>query len=357
MNSRHVALLLVVLAAPGLGLGCRRSPDSPLVPPTGAASKDGPAAPAPAAAPAVVLAAAATTAASSPGGAAAAEFAALNWRAASKDGRAVVEQRGGADGCRVAARRGDAELWSMSACIARRSQLPFVSPDGMRLLVVDPLPDHDGADWSGSVAALLFEKGALLRTVAAGDMVADARIRHMVKDFSWIAGAGEQQPPARYAGDGRGVEFRTVDGRAVRLGFDGDDFPTARSASRRDPPPAPPAKVTAGDDDALYRWEGRDGSIHYGRRFEIPEDARGRARRVDADIGVVSVDPAPSTGAASKDAGGASAPATPPPMPAPPPPPENFYQRAVDLATGRPSVDRPPDKKCRTEDGVTICDP
>lgn len=357
MTSRHVALVLAVLAASSLG--CRRSPDHAPAPRAGAAPEAGPAAPAPAA-PLAAAASPAVPAASPPApGAAAAEFADLNWRAASKDGGAVVEQRGGADGCRVAARRGDAELWSMAACVARKSQLPFVSPDGLRLLVVDPLPDHDGPDWSGSVAALLFEKGALLRTVAAGDLVADARIRHMVKDFSWIAGAGEAQPPARYAGDGLGVEFRTVDGRAVKLAFDGRDFPTPRPVSRRAPDPAPREVGAAADERALYRWEDGDGSIHYGRRFEIPEDARARARPVDAQIGVMSVDPAPGAAAppASTEPGGAGGAVAVPPPPPPPGSERNFYQRAVDLATGRPTADRPPDKKCRTEDGVTLCDP
>jgi hypothetical protein len=295
-------------------------------------------------------------------GAAALEFAELGWRAASQGGDAVVEQTGGPDGCRATARRGGAELWSVAACLARKSQLHFASPDGLRLLVVDPLPDHAGADWSDAVAAMLFEKGMLVRTVAAGDLVAAARIRHMVKDFSWLAGAGGPEEPARYADSGRAVKFRTVDGRTVSLAFDGGNFPTPRPASKPEPeaPPAPKGPDT--EEGAVYTWEDGEGGVHYGRGFEIPAASRGRARRVDANVGVVSVEPAPAAEATAQapaqgqgQAKGQGQSATAPATPAPPD--KTFYQRAVDLATGRPSADRPPDKKCRTENGATVCDP
>ncbi len=356
MTSRHAALLLGALAL--FGPGCRRRAEPVAESPSPSPAPPSRTEPEPAAAPGVAEPAPART------GAAALEFAELNWRAASRDGAAVVEQTGGPEGCRAAARRQGAELWSVVACLATRSQLPFVSPDGLRLLVIDPLPDHAGPDWSGAVAALLFEKGALLRTVAAGDMVAAARISNMVKDFSWLSGAGDSASPARYAAEGKAVAFRTVDGRTVTLAFDGGNFPTPRPSSKSAPEPAPqsalPGKGVAGDPEegAVYAWEDGEGNVHYGHRFEIPDAYRKQARPVDASVGSMSVEPVGETAAGETAAAVPSPAAKPRPAPAPPPPPKRpDYPSALDLANGRISEDRPPDPKCRTDNGVRLCNP
>ncbi|BDG09969.1 hypothetical protein [Anaeromyxobacter paludicola] len=133
------------------------------------------------------------------------------------------------------------------------------------------------------------------------------------------------------------------------------------------PAAAPPAKGLAGDPDegVVYRWEDADG-VHYGHLFEVPAALRKRARPVDAEVGSVSVEPAaPPAAAASAAGSGAAGPAAAPAERAAKPaeaapdkgPEKSHYQRAVDLATGRPSADRPPDPKCRRENGMLVCDP
>lgn len=217
-----------------------------------------------------------------------------DWTARSADGRVTVRQSRAADACAVEAEEGGKVRWRVAACVATRTDLVFVSPDGERLLVLHPLPEHGGNDWSELTVAALWVRGARERTVLGAELVAHERITEMSRDFSWVRGVGSSGgAPPRYAGSGSAVALETVDGAALELGFDGSGIPGRRAPAPRAGPapgalalPGPPSPERGG----TWQWEDRDGSVHFSAWHEVPEERRARARPVTATVGTIAVD-------------------------------------------------------------------
>jgi hypothetical protein len=65
----------------------------------------------------------------------------------------------------------------------------------------------------------------------------------------------------------------------------------AASPPLPEPVPIPPPPVPDENEVPLYRWEAEDGSVQYGPIERVPPAQRRQARRVDAEVGTVTVDP------------------------------------------------------------------
>ncbi|MGZ3461608.1 MAG: hypothetical protein ACXU86_24215, partial [Archangium sp.] len=159
------------------------------------------------------------------------------WSARSADGRAEVRQtalrHGKTPRCMSTSTvsppwDGPSVMWKWDTCIATREHLKFVSPDGKRVLVLDPLPAPLRGNWRDVEVATLYEHGVRIKGAKAETLVtAPIEVREPSLGFTWVKGqAGHPGAPPRYTSDGRAVEFETVDGHAFRLGFEGEGFPT-----------------------------------------------------------------------------------------------------------------------------------
>lgn len=213
------------------------------------------------------------------------------WSARSADGNAEVQQTALRDG--KAPRCTSTSTWSSpwddrkvvwkwDTCIATREHLQFVSPDGKRVLVIDPLPASLQAKtrWQDMEVATLYEHGVRVKGAKAGALLrAPIEVREPSLRILWVKGhGGFPGAPPRYSSDGRAVEFDTVDGHALRLGFEGDGFPTA-----------PEEKNVFNASAGMYRYEDEQGTVHIvGSHSEVPEQYRTRAAPVEAQILTVS---------------------------------------------------------------------
>ncbi|QRK08329.1 hypothetical protein JQX13_51850 [Archangium violaceum] len=212
------------------------------------------------------------------------------WSARSADGRAEVRQaahrNGTAPRCTTTSTLsppGDepSVVWEWNTCIATREQLKFVSPDGKRVLVLEPLPASPQGNWKGVEVAALYEHGVRMKGAKAGALVnAPLQAREPFLHFSWVKGQGglEGAPP-RYTSDGKAVELETVDGRSFRLDFTGGGFPAASEEQQ-----------AFAESAEMYRYKDDKGTVHFvGSREEIPDRYRARAMRVEAEVGVLTM--------------------------------------------------------------------
>jgi hypothetical protein len=233
------------------------------------------------------------------------------WTARSADGQAVLTQASAGAGCRLTATLGGAPTWQADGCVASRGDLVFVSPDADLYLVLFPVPEHHGADWSASEVATLYRRGEAARHYVGDELVAAERIGDLRAEFSWLRGVrpGEGAPP-RYAPDGKAVVLEVADGATLTLGFRGEGVP-GRARKPTPPPAREPvtAAVEQGEPDgaSLWSWEDAQGQVHYQRWYELSPEARRRARPVNASVGsmrmeksvggpVTAASPAPSAG-------------------------------------------------------------
>jgi hypothetical protein len=172
-------------------------------------------------------------------------------------------------------------MWKWNTCIATREQLKFVSPDGKRVLVLDPHPASLPGNWREVEVATLYEHGVRVRGAEAGALVnAPVEAREPSPHLAWVKGhAGLPGAPPRYASDGKAVELETVDGHPLRLGFEGEGFP------------APPEEKHAFTASAgMYRYEDEKGTVHFvGSHGEVPGRYRSRAVPVEAQVGLFNV--------------------------------------------------------------------
>jgi hypothetical protein len=213
------------------------------------------------------------------------------WSARSRGGGAEAEQVSTRDGrCQITARAGTAVLWSSELCVAGRGDAVFLSPDGMSLIAVEPLPEHQGPNWSGAAVLTLLSRGALVRRVTAGELVGAPRIQDMRRDYSWLRGVelgGEPSSAVRWTADGGGVVFETIDGRSYTVGFDGSGLQAALSPEQAAQAAQARAEAEAeareASDTRTYRWEDAEGSTHYTKLRAVPRAFRARAAPVDSD--------------------------------------------------------------------------
>lgn len=212
------------------------------------------------------------------------------WSARSADGHAEVRQtahrKGTALRCTTTSTvspPGDepSVVWEWNTCIATREQLKFISPDGKRVLVLEPLPASPQGNWRDVEVAALYEHGVRMKGVKAGALVnAPIQAREPFPHFVWVKGqAGLEGVPPRYTSDGKAVEFETVDGRSVRLDFTGGGFPASSEE-----------KQAFAESAEMYRYKDDKGTVHFvGSHEEIPDRYRARAVRVEAEVGVLTM--------------------------------------------------------------------
>jgi len=278
------------------------------------------------------------------------------WRSAG--GAVEVREEGAQGDCRLAlaSPAGSAPSWRFPACPTRQGTIPFASADGRHLLLVEPLPVHQGADWSGATLLVLVESGTVVRRAAGRDLVSPGRIGRMTSDFSWLRGAGsaEVQGAARLAPGGEAVELDTIDGRTLSVRLDGTGWPEVRPE-----PTGPAASAAAGataaraeaEDETVYRWDDAEGGVHFAKLRDIPPAQRARVKRVTAEVGVVGGGAAARAPSADQRSiqevlarearkleaqaratpSAAAAPAQPQPEPGP-----NHYQRMLQLVQDNP---------------------
>ncbi|WP_257447869.1 hypothetical protein [Archangium lipolyticum] len=163
-------------------------------------------------------------------------------------------------------------------CIARREQLKFVSPEGTRVVVIDPFPAPIQGDWRNVEVATLYEHGLRVTGTTAGELVgALDEAREPTARFAWVKGeAGLPGTPPRYSSDGKLVELEAVDGRSVRLGFEGQGFPE------------PAAGAGTASAPTMYQYEDGKGTRHFVSSLsEVPTRYQSRAVAVKAEVGIV----------------------------------------------------------------------
>lgn len=209
----------------------------------------------------------------------------LTWSARSADGRAEIQQTGlrDAKGARCTSTSTVTQpgeepsvMWRWNTCIATTAQLRFVSPDGKRVLVIDPHPASYKGPWKDVEVATLHEHGVRIAGAKAEALVTrPIELREPSLRLAWV----KEGAAPRYTSDGKAVEFETVDGHAFRLGFEGEGFPT------------PPEEQHVFVESAgMYRYEDEKGTVHIvGSAREVPERYRSRAASVDAHVGLLKV--------------------------------------------------------------------
>ncbi|PTL77605.1 hypothetical protein DAT35_43195 [Vitiosangium sp. GDMCC 1.1324] len=213
-----------------------------------------------------------------------------SWSARSADGNAEVRQTAYRDGktprCTSVAtlsspEDGPSVMWKWETCIATREQLKFVSPDGKRVLVIDPFPAALPGNWKDVEVATLYEHGVRMKGAKAGALVgAPVEVREPTPRIAWVKGqTGIEGEPPHYTSDGKAVEFETADGHAFRLGFEGEGFPASSEE-----------KHAFAATEGMYRYKDEKGTEHFvGSRGEIPARYRARAVPVEAQVGVFTM--------------------------------------------------------------------
>lgn len=204
------------------------------------------------------------------------------WSARSADGQAEVRQEpvageGSVARCTTSATVSPPHeelrrvMWKWDTCIATREQLKFVSPDGQRVLVLEPLPTPVGDKGRDAEVVTLYEQGLRVKFLRAGAAV------EALEERRWVKGvAGHLGVPPAYSADGTGITFESLEGRAFTLGFDGQGFPPAAEDVR--------SFMAA---EGLYRFQDEQGTTQVVNSVDhIPERYRGEARSVKARVSV-----------------------------------------------------------------------
>ena len=201
-----------------------------------------------------------------------------SWSVRSADGRVEVRQLASRHGkdtrCESSATMsspldGSTVMWKWNTCIATREQLKFISPDGKRAIVLEPLPVSTQGDWRHVEVATLYEHGLRMRGTTVGALVgALDPAPEPSQRFVWL-----KDTAPRYTSDGMAVEAETADGRSLRLGFQGQGFPEPASAA-----------TTV----VLYRYEDDKKTSHFvGALGDVPDRYRSRAVPVQSEVGLL----------------------------------------------------------------------
>jgi hypothetical protein len=215
-------------------------------------------------------------------------------------------------------------MWKWDTCIATRAQLKFVSPDGKRVLVIDPLLAslQAGVRWQDVEVATLYEHGVRVKGAKAGALLhAPMEVREPALRIIWVKGhGGFPGAPPRYSSDGKAVELDLVDGNALHLGFDGNGFPAA-----------PENKQAFNASTGMYQYEDEKGTVHFvSSSSEVPDAYRARAVPVEARLLTVS---GPLVGLGEPPASGPAPESPPPPVVANKDPSPGKVQENAQLAS------------------------
>jgi hypothetical protein len=154
------------------------------------------------------------------------------WSVPNGDATYVARQSATDSGCHLEVLH-DADqsvLWHKDACFGGHGDRKLLSRDGSRLMVFAALPPADGSSpsaWRTATVAWLFEKGHVVDTAVAGQLVRDAsKIRKGVTHFSWLQGVGGVPGvPPRLDGAGDAVLVDAIDGKQTELKFTGFRLP------------------------------------------------------------------------------------------------------------------------------------
>jgi len=134
------------------------------------------------------------------------------WHTVSKDGRARVEQTS-TDGMRCTTRCevSGAITWSRNGCISKNGEFRFTSGDCDCLIVLRVAGE---GSWRYSPVLLIYRRGRLEKSLAAGDFISDeSTITHVGDVFDWLKSGGH------VIADSSGIEFETRDGRKQHILF------------------------------------------------------------------------------------------------------------------------------------------
>lgn len=147
-----------------------------------------------------------------------------SWVVYSEDGRSSVIQSYRASGSCHVESAGAGAAWTLEQCLSSTMQLQFVSDDGKKLLIIDPMPEvKDG--WRTTPVVWLYDSGKLETFTTAGSLVRnDKKLDVVGHRFAWLAGtSGQPGKSPKYSA--AGVSGTTVSGDAFHFGFDGADIP------------------------------------------------------------------------------------------------------------------------------------
>lgn len=128
--------------------------------------------------------------------------------------------------CRVTVLRGGGELWSADRCLATRAQMRFLSPDGERLLVLNPDPEVNGPAADVELG-VLYARAKRVRRYTVGEVLGGSQgARIEAGTLRWL----HSELPKEVAG---GVRITLADGRGEFLFFDGSGVPNSGAAPVR----------------------------------------------------------------------------------------------------------------------------
>lgn len=134
------------------------------------------------------------------------------WHTVSKNGRARVEQMS-IDGVRCTAHCevSGAIKWSRNGCLSNSGEFRFTSGDCDCLIV---LRVKGEGSWRYSPVLLIYRRGRLEKSFAAGDFISDENaIPPAGPTFDWLKSGGH------VIADQSGIQFETRDGRKQRVLF------------------------------------------------------------------------------------------------------------------------------------------
>ncbi|MFT3840870.1 MAG: hypothetical protein QM723_28025 [Myxococcaceae bacterium] len=156
------------------------------------------------------------------------------WTVYSEDGRsAVIQSYRAAGSCHLES-AGAGAAWTLEQCLSSTMQLQFLSNDGKKLLIVDPMPEVKDT-WRTTPVVWLYDAGKLAAFTTAGSLVRnDKKLDVVGHRFAWLAGTrGQPGTEPKYGDDG--INGATVSGDLFHFRFDGSGIP----------PPLEAAAVTA----------------------------------------------------------------------------------------------------------------
>jgi hypothetical protein len=207
------------------------------------------------------------------------ELSHLSWSTVADAPGALVELRQIATAkgrCSLTATVGGATRWAADVCIASRTQLRFLSPDGDSLVVLEPLPDF------ASPLGAIYRRGRRLTELTPASLhLRPGAMRVEAGKVHWL---GERDQRVSAAG----VEVQLADGSTLLIGLDAaaEPLPAAAVASPGSPEPARCSPCSYTDDSGTY---------HLVENLEqIPEQFRKRADRVRGSIQHADAAPRPA---------------------------------------------------------------
>jgi|SRR6266481_122654 len=221
------------------------------------------------------------------------ELAHLFWSSVSETGTgalAEVRQTATARGrCRVSSALGPQKLWSADACIATRKQMRFVSPDGVAVVVLDPLPDSDETK-----LGTLWREGRHVADLTPTSL-------RLARDATRIEGGKVHWlGPRDQKATSEGVQVQLINGSPFLIRFDGRGIEASQPQPQQPPPPQAARAVAApmeAETCSPCSYTDSAGVYHLVQNAsEVPAQYRKQAGRIRGSVQRVDALPAPQSG-------------------------------------------------------------